>query len=168
VVTGCLGTSDQFRLVHLVTLVREWVHLSDHYYQMNEIQSETHGVHRGGNGGVTGRCACPVRPDQRIRSPRVWLFREPMALFFRGGPINTCWPAPRGLSWTFWLSNILLSWAHPLLLISLAWLPNQSEIEWSQVHLLMSLHLVGTWVFFCYGILISLGGCRHLDDLGQW
>jgi hypothetical protein len=35
------------------------------------------------------------------------------------------------------------------------------------VHLLMILHLVGTWVFSCYGILVFLGGCRHLDSLEQ-
>jgi hypothetical protein len=29
------------------------------------------------------------------------------------------------------------------------------------------LHLVGTWVFFCYVIPVSLGGCRHLDGLEQ-
>jgi hypothetical protein len=64
-------------------------------------------------------------------------------------------------------SSTPLSWAHPLSLISLACLPNQSEIEWSQVYLLVSLHLVGTWVFFCCGFLVSLGGCCHLDDLEQ-
>jgi hypothetical protein len=36
-----------------------------------------------------------------------------------------------------------------------------------QVHLLVILHLLGTWVFSCCGILISLGGCRHLDGLEQ-
>jgi hypothetical protein len=35
------------------------------------------------------------------------------------------------------------------------------------VLLLVSLYLVGTWVFFCYRILVSLGGCRHLDGLEQ-
>jgi hypothetical protein len=64
--------------------VRERVLLSDRYDQTNEIQSETRGVHRGGHGGVTGRCARPVRPDQRVRSPHVWLFHEPTTLFFRG------------------------------------------------------------------------------------
>jgi hypothetical protein len=33
------------------------------------------------------------------------------------------------------------------------------------MHLLVSLHLVGTWVSIGYGILVSLGGCRHLDGL---
>jgi hypothetical protein len=51
---------------------------------MNEIQSETRGVHRGGRGGATGRCARPVRPDQCVQSLRVWLFREPTTVFFRG------------------------------------------------------------------------------------
>jgi hypothetical protein len=36
-----------------------------------------------------------------------------------------------------------------------------------QVHLFVILHLVGTWVFSCCGILVSLGGCRHLDGLEQ-
>jgi hypothetical protein len=36
------------------------------------------------------------------------------------------------------------------------------------VHLLMSLDLVGTWVFFCCEILVSLGGCHYLDGLEQW
>jgi hypothetical protein len=67
-----------------VTLVLERVHLSDRYDRMNEIQSKTHGVHQGGHGGATGRCARPVRPDQRVRSPRVWLFHEPTTLFFWG------------------------------------------------------------------------------------
>jgi hypothetical protein len=67
-----------------VTLVRDRVLLSDCYDRTNEIQSETRGVHRGGRGGATGGCARPVRPDQRVGSPRVWLFREPTALFFRG------------------------------------------------------------------------------------
>jgi hypothetical protein len=35
------------------------------------------------------------------------------------------------------------------------------------MHLLVILHLVGTWVFSCCGILVSLGGCRHLDGLDQ-
>jgi hypothetical protein len=39
---------------HPVTLVRERVLLSDRYDRMNEIQSETRGVHRGGRGGATG------------------------------------------------------------------------------------------------------------------
>jgi hypothetical protein len=30
---------------------------------------------------------------------------------------------------------------------------------------LVSLHLSGTWVIFGYRILVSLGGCRHLDGL---
>jgi hypothetical protein len=64
--------------------VHERVLLSDRYDRMNKIQSETRGVHQGGRGGATGRCARPVRPDQRVRSPRVWLFLEPTALFFRG------------------------------------------------------------------------------------
>jgi hypothetical protein len=29
------------------------------------------------------------------------------------------------------------------------------------------LHLIGTWWLICCGILISLGGCRHLDGLEQ-
>jgi hypothetical protein len=33
------------------------------------------------------------------------------------------------------------------------------------VHLLVGLHLVGTWVSIGYGVIISLGGCHHLDDL---
>jgi hypothetical protein len=69
---------------HPVTLLRERVLLNDRYDQMNEIQNETCGVHRGGHGGATGCYARPVRPDQRVRSPRVWLFREPTTLFFRG------------------------------------------------------------------------------------
>jgi hypothetical protein len=67
-----------------VTLLRERVLLSDRYDRTNDIQSETRDVHRGGRGGATGRCARPVRLDQHVRSPRVWLFCEPMALFFRG------------------------------------------------------------------------------------
>jgi ABC-type sugar transport system permease subunit len=33
------------------------------------------------------------------------------------------------------------------------------------VHLLMSLYLVGIWVSIGYMILVTLGGCRHLDGL---
>jgi hypothetical protein len=33
------------------------------------------------------------------------------------------------------------------------------------VHLLVSLHLVDTWVSIGCGILVTLGGCRHLDGL---
>jgi hypothetical protein len=33
------------------------------------------------------------------------------------------------------------------------------------VHLLVSLHLVGTWVSIGYGILVTLGGCHHIDGL---
>jgi hypothetical protein len=79
--------------------------------------------------------------------------------------INMYCPAKRSISWTFWHPNILLSWAYSLPLISLAWLTNQSEFEWSQVYLLVSLHLVGTWVSIGCGILVTLGGCRHLDGL---
>jgi hypothetical protein len=64
--------------------VRERVFLSDRYDRTNEIQSETRDIHRGGRSGAIGRCARPVRPNQRVRSPRVWLFREPTTLFFRG------------------------------------------------------------------------------------
>jgi hypothetical protein len=58
----------------LVTLVRERVLLSDRYDRTNEIQGETHGVHRGGHGGATGRCARPVRPDQCVWSPECGYF----------------------------------------------------------------------------------------------
>jgi hypothetical protein len=64
--------------------VHERVLLSDCYDRTNEIQSETCGVHQGDRGGATGRCARLVRLDQRVRSPRVWLFHEPTALFFQG------------------------------------------------------------------------------------
>jgi hypothetical protein len=84
-----------------VTLVRERVLLSDRYDRTSEIQSETCGVHRGGHDGATKHYARQVRPDQRVRSPRVWLFREPTALFFRGLLYILDWPAPRRLSWTF-------------------------------------------------------------------
>jgi hypothetical protein len=67
-----------------VTLVRERVLLNDSYDRMNKSQSETRGVHRGGHSGVTGRCARLVRPDQHVRSPRVWLFHEPTTLFLQG------------------------------------------------------------------------------------
>jgi hypothetical protein len=50
-----------------VTLVREQVLLSDCYDRTNELQSETRGVHQGGHGGPTRRCARLVRPDQRVR-----------------------------------------------------------------------------------------------------
>jgi hypothetical protein len=33
------------------------------------------------------------------------------------------------------------------------------------VNLLVSLHLVGTWVSIGCGILVTLGGYRHLDGL---
>jgi hypothetical protein len=33
------------------------------------------------------------------------------------------------------------------------------------VYLLVSLHLVDTWVSIDYEILINLGGCCHLDGL---
>jgi hypothetical protein len=49
-----------------VTLVRERVLLSDRYDRTNEIQSETRGVHRGGRGGTTRRCARPVTPSVAI------------------------------------------------------------------------------------------------------
>jgi hypothetical protein len=52
-----------------------------------------------------------------------------------------------------------------LLLISLAWSHIRSEIEWSKCIYLWFLYLVGTWVFSCCGILVSLGDCRHPDDL---
>jgi hypothetical protein len=64
--------------------VHEQVLLSDRYNRTNKIQSDTRGVHRGGHGGATGRCARLIRPDQRVWSPRVCLFHEPTTLFFRG------------------------------------------------------------------------------------
>jgi hypothetical protein len=76
-----------------------------------------------------------------------------------------CWPALEDLSWTFDHLDILLSWAYYLPLIFLAWLLIQSEIEWSKCIVLGSLHLSGTWVIFGCGILVSLGGCCHLDGL---
>jgi hypothetical protein len=103
--------------------------------------------------------------DWRVQSARQQQGQVPNGYFMLGTPIYTCWPALGEVSWTFWHPNILLSWAYSLLLISLAWLTNQREIEWSQVHLIVSLHLVGTWVIFSYGILVSLGGCCHLDGL---
>jgi hypothetical protein len=103
--------------------------------------------------------------DLRVRSARQQQGQVPNGYFVLGTPIYTCWPALGEVSWTFWHPNILLSWAYSLPLISFTWLTNQSEIEWSQVHLLVSLHLAGTWVIFGCGILISLGGCHHLDGL---
>jgi hypothetical protein len=35
------------------------------------------------------------------------------------------------------------------------------------VQLLVSLHLVNTWVSLGYGILVTLGGYRHLDGLEE-
>jgi hypothetical protein len=84
VVTRRRGAFDRFWSARLVTLVRKRVLLSDSYDRMNKIQSKTCGVHRGGHGGVTGCCARPVKPDQRVRSSWVRLFHEPTALFFRG------------------------------------------------------------------------------------
>jgi hypothetical protein len=78
-----------------------------------------------------------------------------------------CWPALEELSWTFVNLDILLSWAYSFPLISLAWLLIQSEIEWSKCIVLVSLHLSGTWMIFGCGILVSLGGCCHLDGLEQ-
>jgi hypothetical protein len=159
VVTRRLAASDHFWSARPVTLARERVDLSDRYNRTNEIQSETHSVHRGGRGGATGRMARPVTPSVAVS----WANGS----FLLGAPINTCWPAPRGLSWTFWHSNILLSWAYSLPLIYLAWLTNQSEFEWSQVHLIVSLHLVGTWVSIGCGILVTFGGCCHLTAWRQ-
>jgi hypothetical protein len=92
VVCGCLLESTgrwhcgvrSVQTARPVTLARERVHLSDRYDRTNEIQSETHGVHRGGRGGAIGRVARPVKPDQHVRSPRVWLFHESTTLFFWG------------------------------------------------------------------------------------
>jgi hypothetical protein len=103
--------------------------------------------------------------DRRVRSARQQQQLVSNDYFVLGTLINTYWPALGDLSWTFSHSNILLSWAHSLPLISLACLTNQSEFEWFQVHLLMSLHLVGTWVSIGCRILVTLGGCRHLDSL---
>jgi hypothetical protein len=61
VATGCLGASDHFLSARPVTLVRKRVHLSDRYDRMNEIQSKTCGVYRGGRGGASDQ-AGPVRP----------------------------------------------------------------------------------------------------------
>jgi hypothetical protein len=36
-----------------------------------------------------------------------------------------------------------------------------------QVHLHCEIASVGTWWLICYGILVSLGGCHHLDGLEQ-
>jgi hypothetical protein len=49
-----------------VTLMRERVLLNDRYDRTNKIQSETCGIHWGGHGGVTGRCARPVTPSVAI------------------------------------------------------------------------------------------------------
>jgi hypothetical protein len=53
-------------LISVSGLVRERVHLSDRYDRTNEIQSETHGVHRGGRGGAIGRCGRPVTPSVAV------------------------------------------------------------------------------------------------------
>jgi hypothetical protein len=108
-------------------------------------------------------CPCSVRSTdasgQHISSNTLFL----TALFF--GAAYKYLLASLGRSWIFWHPNILLSWAYSLSLISLTWLTNQREIEWSQMYLPVSLHLVSTWVSIGCGILVSLGGCRHLDGL---
>jgi hypothetical protein len=71
----------------LVTLVRERVFFSDRYDRTNEIQSETRGIHRGDHGGATRRCARPVRPDQRIRSPECGYFVSQRLYSFGGSYI---------------------------------------------------------------------------------
>jgi hypothetical protein len=59
-------------------------HSSDSYDLTYEIQSETHGVLRGGRGGATGRWTRPVRPDLHVQSPRFVLCSEPNGSI-RGG-----------------------------------------------------------------------------------
>jgi hypothetical protein len=82
--------------------------------------------------------------------------------------INSWWSTLEELSWHFDHLDILLSWAYSLPLNSLAWLWIQSEIEGFQVHLLVSLHLVALGDHLSCGILVTLGGCCHLDSLEQW
>jgi hypothetical protein len=125
--------------------------------QLNEWDSsETCGVHWEGTHARLDAMTASCHNDQRVRSVRRQQQLVPTALFFGATYKYVFGQFGGALSWTFWLSNILLSWAYPLPLISLAWLTNQSEFEWSQVHLLVSLHLVALGWALAAGFLLLL------------
>jgi hypothetical protein len=88
-----------------------------------------------------------------------------MTLFFLGASINCVWLAPRNPSWHFDILDIFVSLSkHFPLIDSSSWW----DCEWFLVHFLEWLHLVALGDHCGCGVLVTLGGCGHLDGLEQW
>jgi hypothetical protein len=96
-----------------------------------------------------------------------WPQSESQRLYSFGGLINSCWPAPSYLSWHFDIFNILVNLSKHLSLIFILDLSSKWDCEWFLVHLLEWLYLVALEDRCGCGVLVTLGGCRHLDGLEQ-
>jgi hypothetical protein len=83
------------------------------------------------------------------------------------GSINRKVPAWGSLSWHFDILSILVSLSKHLSLISILDPSSKWDWEWFLVHLPEWLHLVALGDHCGCGVLVTLGGCRHLDGLEQ-
>ena len=103
--------------------------------------------------------------DQSVRWPHfLWEQRANNSILL-GGLVVFGWL--RAHSWHFDILDILVSLSKHLPLISLIESPSLWDWEWFQVHLCVILHLVAHEDHCGCGVLITLGGCRHLDGLEQ-
>ena len=93
--------------------------------------------------------------------------REPKALFILGLYINSVWPTCGSLSWYFDTLDILVSLSKHLPLIFFINSPSLWDWEYFQVHLHEWLHLVVLVDRCGCGVLVTLGGCCHLDSWEQ-
>jgi hypothetical protein len=115
---------------------------------------------RTGRWGPASDHSPPTRPVDAQ-----WPQSESQRLYSFRGLINSCWPAPSYLSWHFDILNILVSLSKHLSLISILDLSSKWDCEWFLGYLLEWLHLVALEDHCGCGVLVTLGGCRHLDGL---
>jgi hypothetical protein len=85
----------------------------------------------------------------------------------RGNTEGVTWLAPSYLSWHFDILDILVSLSKHLPLIFTIDSSSKWDWEWFQVHLFEWLHLVALGDSCGCGVLVTLGGCCHLDGLEQ-
>jgi hypothetical protein len=90
-----------------------------------------------------------------------------LTTLFHLGAINSGWPALGSLSWHFDILDILVSLSKHFPLISILDSSSLWDWEWFLVHLLEWLHLMVLGDRCGCGVLVTLGGCRHLDGLKQ-
>jgi hypothetical protein len=90
-----------------------------------------------------------------------------LTTLFRLGDINSGWPALGFFSCHFDILDILVSLSKYFPLVFILDSSSLWDWEWFLAHLLEWLHLMALGDCYNCGVLVTLGGCRHLDGLKQ-